>query len=133
MKSAEEKKRERIRGFMPFTPDANVEGKLEAIKLKEDGTGFFIVRCTKATTVNVQDTDSATGQGKAQIGELVGIRKTGATKIIRDIELGTLISVTYIELKERLALNPKTGLMENNPYHHLTVDVYRPDVMEGQV
>lgn len=130
MKSETEKKRERIRGFMPFTPDSNVTGKLEKKQLKDDGTGFFIVRLTQPTTVNVQDTESLTGQGKAQIGEIVGVRKTGATKTLRELEIGTLVSVTYIENKERVGINPKTGLEENNPYHHITVDVYRPDGQE---
>lgn len=125
MKSEKEKMHERIRGFMPFTPDANVTGTLEKKHLKDDGTGFFIVRLSQPTTVNVQDKESLSGQGKAQIGEIVGVRKTGATKKIRDLELGTLISVTYVDNKEKLGINPKTGLEESNLYHHITVDVFR--------
>jgi hypothetical protein len=132
MKSETEKRNERIRGFMPFTEGANVEGTLHAIRLKDDDTGFFIIRNTKACTVNVQDAESTSGQGKAQIGELVGVRKTGATKILRDLKLGTLVSVTYKELKQRTGINPKSGLEETNPYHNITVDVYRPENEEEQ-
>jgi hypothetical protein len=136
MKSETEKRKtqapqQRIRGFFPFIVGANVEGTLEACKIKDDGRGFFIVKATKSAIVNVQDEDSKTGQGKAQIGELVGIRKTGATKILRDLPLGTLVSVTYVGLEERVGVNPKTQLEENNPYHHITIDVYRPDSQEG--
>ena len=132
MQSQEEKRKERIRGFMPFVEGANVEGKLEAVRLKDDGTGFFLIRATKSCTVNVRaDDESKTGIGKAQIGELVGIRKTGATKVIRDIEIGTLISVTYLGMGERTAVNPKTGLEETNAYHHITVEVYKPELNEA--
>ena len=123
--------RERIRGFMPFIEGANVEGTLEAIRIKEDGLGFFIIRAAKSSTVNVQDEDSKTGQGKAQIGELIGVRKTGATKVLAGLKLGTLVSVTYVGLEERLGINPKTKLEENNPYHHIDVDVYSPENQEA--
>lgn len=133
MKSQDEFKKfthERIRGFMPFTEGANVEGTLEAIRIKDDGKGFFILRNTKSCVVNVQDADSTTGQGKAQIGELVGIRKTGATKILRDLKQGTLVSVTYLGFIEKVGVNPKTGLEENNPYHHITIDVFKNDAAD---
>jgi len=122
--------RERIRGFMPFVEGANVEGKLEVVRIKEDGSGFFLVRLTKSAIVSVQDDESKTGQGKAQIGELVGIRKTGATKVLRDLKIGTLISVTYVSMEERTAVNPKTQKEETNPYHHIVIDVYRPELAE---
>jgi hypothetical protein len=132
MQSETEKKtrpaRERIRGFMPFIAGANAEGTLEAIRIKEDGRGFFILRATKSAIVNVQEDDeSKTGQGKAQIGELVGVRKTGATKILKSLKLGTLVSVTYVGLEEHVGMNPVTKQEENNPYHNITVDVYHPD------
>ena len=138
MQSIEEQKkirdsRERIRGFMPFTEGANVEGKLEVVRIKEDGSGFFLVRLTKSAIVSVQDDDSKTGQGKAQIGELVGIRKTGATKVLRDLKIGTLISVTYVALEERTTINPKTHLEETNPYHHIIIEVYKPDNASEEV
>ena len=139
MQSIEEQKkarpqRERIRGFMPFVKDANVEGTIEVIRIKEDGSGFFLIRATKASMVSVQDDESLTGLGKAQIGELIGIRKCGATKMLASLKIGTLISVTYVELRERTALNPKTKQEETNPYHHITIDVYRPEFgEEGKV
>lgn len=138
MQSVEEQKklrdnRERIRGFMPFTEGANVEGKLEVVRIKEDGSGFFLIRLTKSAIVSVQDDESKSGQGKAQIGELVGIRKTGATKILRELKIGTLVSISYVELQERTAINPKTHLEETNPYHHIIIEVYRPDTdTEGE-
>jgi hypothetical protein len=121
----------RIRGFMSFTEGSNVEGELVGDRFKPDGRGFYILRATKSATVNVQDADSKTGQGKAQIGELIGVRKTGATKILSDIKLGTLVSVTYVALTERVGINPKTKLEENNPYHNITVDVYQPEGEQG--
>jgi hypothetical protein len=123
----ESKKQERIRGFMPMSPGAVVTGTLESIKIKPDGKGFFILRADEACTVTIQDEDSNTTLGTAQPGELVGVRKTGATKVLSELDLGTLVCVSYIELTERVGVNPKTKLEENNPYHHITVDVYRPE------
>lgn len=122
-----EQNRERIRGFMPMTPGSSVTGVLEAILIKPDGRGFFIVRASEPCMVSVQDNDSNTTIGTAQRGELVGIRKTGATKVISRLNVGTLINVTYVELTERLGINPNTGEQMNNPYHHITVDVYREE------
>jgi hypothetical protein len=34
-------------------------------------------------------------------------------------------------MTEKLGINPKTKLEENNPYHNITVDVYRPDSQEA--
>jgi len=139
MKSESEKRpprepgTKRIRGFFPFIKGENLEGTLEAVRIKDDGRGFFILRATKSALVNVQDDESKTGQGKAQIGEYVGVRKTGATKLLRDLPLGTLVSITYVGLEERLGMNPKTRVEENNPYHHIDIDVYRPDDSEGSV
>ena len=134
MQSEEEQSRkgthEQIRGFFPFTEDANLEGTLEAVKLKDNGAGFFLVRCTKPSTVNVRDEESKTGQGKAQIGEIVGIRKVGSTKIIASLPIGTLISVTYRQFAEKLNWNPKTQQKENTMYHYIDVDVYEPDDSE---
>ena len=127
MKSIEETKRERIRGFMPFVEGATVTGTLHDAHIKPDGKGFFVVRLTSPAIVNVQDEESKTGQGKAQVGELVGIRKTGATKVLRDLDKGTLISVTYDHFGERLGINPETRIEENNPYHYISIDVYKPE------
>ena len=125
------KARERIRGFMPFTQDANVEGKLEAIRInRETNKGYYLIRATKSAIVNVQDEDALTGQGKAQIGELVGVRKTGATKVLTEIPLGTLVSLTYIGMEDREGRNPKTGKLEMHPYHNLSIDVYKPETQE---
>ena len=122
----------RIRGFFPFVEGANFEGTLEAVRIKDDGRGFFILRATKSALINVQDDESKTGQGKAQIGEYVGVRKTGATKLLRDLPLGTLVSITYIGLEERLGVNPKTHIEESNPYHNIIIDVYNPDSEEAR-
>lgn len=131
MKSAEERRKEgQIRGFMPFTEGARVIGRLDSFHLKDNGTGFFLLRLTEPATVNVRDEDSKTGQGKASAGDLVGVRKTGATKVIRDLEIGNLVMVTYNQLTEKLTHNPTTGLDENNPYHDISVDVYRPEPTE---
>jgi hypothetical protein len=131
MKSESEKRRqanEAIRGFMPFTLDATVEGTIEKAVIKDDGRGFFILRATAPCTVNVQDKDSKTGQGKAQIGELVGVRKTGATKLLSELQIGTLVSLVYLGMTEHKGLNPKTNLMESNQRHNIAIDVYRPEI-----
>lgn len=125
------KARERIRGFMPFTTDANVEGRLEEIRInRETNRGYYLLRATKSATVNVQDEDSLTGQGKAQIGEIIGLRKTGATKVLSDLAIGTLVSVTYLGMEDREGLNPRTGKIEMHPYHNLSIDVYKPESEE---
>jgi hypothetical protein len=132
MKSAEERRKDgKIRGFMPFTEGTYVVGRMDSVHLKDNGTGFFLVRLTEPCTVNVRDEDSKTGQGKASVGDLVGVRKTGASKVMRDIPIGTLVMVTYNQLTEKLTHNPATGLDENNPFHDITVDVYRPEPTEG--
>lgn len=133
MKSEQDRKteknsRERIRGFMPMTPGSVVVGTLEAVRIKPDGKGFFILRADEPCEVSVQDEiSSSTTLGKAKPGDLVGVRKTGATKILSELPQGTLVCVTYVELTERVGLNPKTNQKENNPYHHITIDVYRPE------
>jgi hypothetical protein len=131
MKSEQDRKdsqqRERIRGFLPMTEGSQVTGTLEAIRIKPDGRGFFIIRATEPCMVSVQDEESNTTLGKAQGGELIGVRKTGATKVLSELKQGTLVCVTYVELTERLGMNPKTGIQENNPYHHIIVDVYREE------
>ena len=119
--------RERIRGFMSFTPESNVTGTIEAVRVKENGKGYFLIRATKATLVNVQDDDSLTGQGKAQIGELIGIRKTGATKVLSEFALGTLVSVTYIEMTEKPSFDPKLKQIVQCPFHNISIDVFRPE------
>jgi hypothetical protein len=135
MKSREESKKRSIRGFMPFTPDANIEGTLESIHLRttESGgtTGFFLIQLTKEATVNVRDETSKTGQDVAGIGDLVGVRKTGATKFLRDIKLGTLVSLTYLGMYDRESINPKTGKIETSPYHNIDIEVYREDLQEA--
>jgi hypothetical protein len=138
MTSAEEQRkakyeqRERIRGFLPFTEGSQVIGTLEAIRVdNQTGKGFFIIRASEPCTVNVKDADSKTGQGKAVVGDLVGIRKTGATKRLSELPLETLVCVTYIGNEERTSLNPKTKIMETNPYHHLTIDVFKPEGQEA--
>ena len=132
MKSAEERRKDsQIRGFMPFTEGARVIGRLDSVHLKDNGTGFFLIRLTEPTTVNVRDEDANTGQGKASAGDLIGVRKTGATKILRDLELGKLVMVTYNKLTEKLTHNPNTGIDENNPYHDITIDVYQPEPTEA--
>jgi hypothetical protein len=116
---------------MPFTTDANVEGRLEEIRInRETNRGYYLLRATKSATVNVQDEDSLTGQGKAQIGEIIGLRKTGATKVLSDLAIGTLVSVTYLGMEDREGLNPRTGKIEMHPYHNLSIDVYKPESEE---
>jgi hypothetical protein len=121
-----QKAHDRIRGFMPFMEGCNVEGKLETVRInKKTNKGYYLIRATKSATVNVQDEDSLTGMGKAQVGELIGIRKTGATKVLTNIPLGALVSVTYIRLEEREGTNPKNGQLEMHPYHCIDIDVFK--------
>jgi hypothetical protein len=125
------KPQEQIRGFLPFEPGMELQGTLEAIKVKDTGKGFFIIRATAACTVNVKAEDaSPTGRGTAKVGDLVGVRKTGATKILSELKLGTLVSIYYSGLTERTSFNPHTKQMETAPYHDLTIDVYTPDTEE---
>jgi hypothetical protein len=136
MKSAEERRKDgQIRGFMPFVEGAEVKGRIDSIHLKEDGNGgskgFFLIRCTEQCRVNVRDEDNKTGQGVANVGDLVGVRKTGATKVLRDLEIGTLVQVQYLRMTERISHNPNTGADENNPYHDIIVNVYRPEPSEA--
>ena len=132
MKSESDRKQEsaqveRIRGFMPMTEGSSVVGTLEVVRIKPDGRGYFILRAVESCQVSIKDADSNTTLGWAQKKELVGVRKTGATKVLSELKLGTLVQVTYVEMTERVGTNPKTGEKENNPYHHITVDVFRPD------
>ena len=121
-----QKAHDRFRVFMPFMEGCNVEGKLETVRInKKTNKGYYLIRATKSATVNVQDEDSLTGMGKAQVGELIGIRKTGATKVLTNIPLGALVSVTYIRLEEREGTNPKNGQLEMHPYHCIDIDVFK--------
>ena len=113
-----------IRGFMPFTEGAVVQGILHAICKKPNGTGFFLIKITNPCTVNVLDADSKTGQATAMAGEIVGIRKTGASSVLAELEIGTMVRVTYLELQERTVKVRETGKTEARRYHHIVVDVY---------
>jgi hypothetical protein len=120
------RRQEQIRGFFPFIVGAVVEGTLEAARIKPDGKGFFLIRATAPCTVNVRDEDSKTGQGTAQPGQLVGIRKTGASKILSEIEIGKLVRIEYLGQEEKMSYNPKTRQQELAMYHNIEVCVYYP-------
>jgi hypothetical protein len=113
-----------IRGFLPFSEGATVSGELVALRLKEEGRGYALIRTEHELTVNVRDVESKTGQGQAIVGDIVGIRKTGATKRLWELPVGTKVRVIYLSLSEKTALNPKTKMMETNPYHEIAIDVW---------
>jgi len=132
MQSAEETKRSEhkpIRGFLPFTEGAQVRGLLIGARMRDDGSGkgYFTISAEEPTTINVRDADSKTGQAVCAVGDIVGVRKTGATKVLSKLELGTLVCITYVKFDEKLSLNPKTQQMEAAMYHYVDVDVYQPD------
>jgi hypothetical protein len=134
VQSEPNKTRERIRGFLPFTESSNVEGTLEAVRINRDtNKGYYLIRATKASIVNVQDADSLSGQGKAQIGELVGVRKTGATKVLSRFPMGTLLSITYVGMQEKESRDPKNGVVSMCPYHNLTIEVYKEENQQSEV
>jgi hypothetical protein len=118
-----------FRGFLPFTEGASIEGTLEAAKLKTDGSGkgYFLIKAHMPTKINVLDTDSKTGQAMCSAGDVVGVRKTGATKVLSKIPLGTMVRVTYEKFAERTALNPQTQKLETAMYHYVSVDVYEQE------
>jgi hypothetical protein len=60
-------------------------------------------------------------------GDVVGVRKTGATKVLSKIPLGTMVRVTYEKFAERTALNPQTQKLETAMYHYVSVDVYEQE------
>jgi hypothetical protein len=135
MKSTEEIRRSEhtpIRGFLPFTEGAQVQGELIGSRMREDGSGkgYYTIRAEAPTTINVRDADSKTGQAVCAIGDVVGIRKTGATKVLSKLEIGTRVCVTYVRFAEKQSLNPKTQQMEAAMYHYVDVDVYQPDEKE---
>jgi hypothetical protein len=97
--------------------------------MRDDGSGkgYYLIRCDSDTTVNVRDVDSKTGQGTAHKGEIVGVRKTGATKILSRLEQGNIVQVTYVKFAEKEGINPKTGVKEAAMYHYVDVDVYQSE------
>lgn len=125
MQSESEKKpkNKQIRGFLSFTQGSVVEGYLAAIKLKDDGPGFFLIELTEPTVLNVRDKESLTGQAEAQPGEIAGIRKTAATKSLADVPIGTLVRVEFVETERRTSTNPVTKETKTHDYHCLYVDV----------
>jgi len=108
IEAEKEKEQNPIRGFMPFTEGASVEGTLHAACIKPDGRGFFLLRATRPSTVNVRDVESKTGQALCAEGDIIGIRKTGATAVLYDIPLGTRLAVT-ISLKEQTKIDKMSG------------------------
>jgi hypothetical protein len=125
MKSENERKSTtQIRGFLPFTEGAVLEGELVACRTKEDSRGYALIKCNHELTVNVRDTESKTGQGQAVPGDIIGIRRTGATKRLWELSPGTIVRIEYLKLGERTALNPKTQQMETNSYHEIAIDVW---------
>ena len=127
MQSANENRsKEQIRGFLPFTEGAEVQGPIVAARMRDDGSGkgYYLIRTLEPCTVNVRDVDSKTGQAFAKPGELVGVRKTGATKVLSRLPLDTVVKVTYVRWAEKESINPKTKQKEANMYHYVDVDVY---------
>lgn len=122
-------KREEMRGFLPFEKRASILGTLHACRIATEGDkkgkGFFMIRAVEPCMVNVRDADCPTGQAMAQPGELVGVRKTGATKRLVELPLGTMVRITYMRFTERESLNPDTHFIENHPYHDIEILVYK--------
>jgi hypothetical protein len=129
MKSEEETKRETMRGFFPFTMGNQLTGILHAVKVDpKTKRGFFIIRAEEPCVVNVRDTEeSKTGQAEAVKGELVGIRKTGATAYLASLKIGTMVRITYNGTKPHTGFNQRTGKMETTNMHDFSIDVYVPD------
>lgn len=132
-KALNDEQKKRVRGFMSFTEGSRVVGMLDSAHIKPDNSGYFVLRLTEASKIAVKDDSAPSGLAMAASGELVGVRKTGATKRLRDLPLGTLVSLTYVGFQERTALNPKTQLMETNPYHYIDIDVYTEDTENTEV
>jgi hypothetical protein len=129
MQSNEETRKDQIRGFLPFSEGARVSGELIAAKMRDDGSGkgYYLIRCDSDTIVNVRDVESKSGQGTARAGEIVGVRKTGATKILSRLMEGDRVQVTYIKFAEKEGINPKTGIKEAAMYHYVDIDVYQSE------
>jgi hypothetical protein len=113
-----------IRGFLPFSEGATVEGELVALRLKEESRGYALIKTTHPLTVNVRDTESKTGQGQAEEGDIIGVRRTGATKRLWDLPIGSRVRITYLKAGERTAVNPKTKVLETNLYHEIAIDIW---------
>jgi hypothetical protein len=129
MHSEEETKRETMRGFFPFSIGNQLTGTLHAVKVDpKTKRGFFIIRAEEPCTVNVRDTEeSKTGQAEAVKGELIGVRKTGATAYLASLKIGTMVRIIYNGTKPHTGFNQKTGKMETTNMHDISIDVYVPD------
>jgi hypothetical protein len=126
MQSEQERKpQQSIRGFLPFTEGSTIEGELIAVRTKEEGRGYALIRANHPLVCNVRDAESKTGQGNAVAGDVIGIRKTGATKRLWELPIGSRIRVTYVKAGERTQMNPKNQQMETNLYHEIAIDVWQ--------
>jgi hypothetical protein len=114
----------KLSGFMPFTVDTVINGTLVESKVADDGKGFFILRLSEPATVNIRE--SATGQGQANIGEYVGVRKTGATACLASLPAGTEVRITYRGMKEH-RFTQEDGSIVNTYRHDIRVERKRSE------
>ena len=123
MKSTRELKPEnQIRGFFPFSAGNVLVGRLEEVKVKPDGSGFYIIRLEEPCVCNVKDESIKTGQATIEAGSLVGLRKTGSTARIAKLPIGTLFQFTFLGIETK-TIKDKDGSPRQIHVHKATIDV----------
>jgi len=133
MQAEEERRPQTMRGFWQFILGNEIVGRLRAIKVK-DNRGFYIIEYDASASgdackINLrQDDVSTTADGEAKDGELVGVRKVGATKRLSELPIGTLIRMVYNGTKSHTGVNRETGVVETNQAHDITIDVFKEEI-----